>query len=120
MIVSRKIPDSYYSDKAASSFILGVTDANSYDPDNEIPAYVSFTETVGDFEEPRIRENGEVVYEVSMKEGASKSLTVGTVMEEISISDPAVWSSSDENIVRVDANGNRIFCRGRNNVHKRQ
>lgn len=104
-IASRRIPDSYYSSKGASTFILGVTDANSYDPENEIPHYVSFTETIGGFKEPRIRENEEVVYEVSMEAGTVKNLTVGSAVKEFGTYDSAVWSSSNESLVTVDENG---------------
>lgn len=104
-IVSRKIPDSYYSDKGASTFILGVTDDNFYDSENETVNYVSFTETLGDFTEPRIWENDEVVYEVSMQAGTAKNLTAGAAVKEFGISDPVTWSSSNESLVTVDENG---------------
>ncbi|MCI8373202.1 MAG: hypothetical protein HFI75_12605 [Lachnospiraceae bacterium] len=104
-VISKKIPDSYYSDRGAATFLLGVTDQNSYDPEHEIPHYVSFTQTVGDYKEPRIKENQEVVYEVSMEAGTAKNLTLGSVKKDSVIKDAVEWKSSNEAVATVDENG---------------
>lgn len=103
--VSRKIPDRYYSDNAASTFIIGVTDENCYDSDNAIPDYESFTQTVGDFMEPRIKVKEKAVYGLSIKAGAEKKLTVGSAQKNVGLSDPAEWSSSNENVAAIDEDG---------------
>ncbi len=105
-IISKKIPDSVYSDNGASTFLLGIQDENGA-PEEEFPDYENFTETVGDLREPRIKdtENEEVLYELFIKAGDIKKLKAAYAQKNADITDPVTWSSSNDAVVTVDETG---------------